>query len=103
MFYNYDHRFVTVPDMPVAMTAEVGEFLANNTGKLGRFMPGTEFGADDPDTNSAVRLLGANGYEPWDKTLTAGSTFVQDEREGIPPTYIISASKTYYHARAYGS
>jgi hypothetical protein len=99
VFYNYNQLFKTIPGMPVAMTAEVGEFLQNESGQ--QRMPRTYFGDSDPDTNNAIRLLGSNGYEPWDMTLTAGATFVQDEREGIGPHFIISAYAPYYHAVAY--
>ena len=36
--------------------------------------PEVEFGASSPNTNNAMRLLGAKGYEPWDTSLLAGGT-----------------------------
>jgi hypothetical protein len=98
-YYNYDQPAMLICGMPVAMTAEVSNYLENNTGNSS-LMPRTVFGAADPDTNDAVRLMGANGYEPWDMSLTAGATFVQDERVGEPPTYRISAYAPYYYAWA---
>jgi hypothetical protein len=59
------------------------------------------FGASNPNTTPAMRLHGANGWEPWDETLTAQTTDSFDERYSTP-TYIVSNFNRYYYFMADG-
>lgn len=63
-------------------------------------MPLTVSGYSDPNTNDAMRLLGAHGYEPWDATLTAKYTATYDERS-MPKSYHYSPFVAFYKFETY--
>ena len=64
-------------------------------------IPTYVFGTSNPNTNQAMRLHGANGWEPWDTSLTAQTTDSFDERTSTP-TYVVSNYADYYYFLAYG-
>ncbi len=59
------------------------------------------FGTSNPNTNQALRLHGANGWEPWDTSLTAQYTERFDEHSYTPP-YYYHGLNSYYWFYAYG-
>jgi hypothetical protein len=61
---------------------------------IGPEMPLTISGYSDPNTNDAMRLDGAHGYESWDQSLTADYTAAYDERN---PTIKYYISPFYYY------
>ncbi len=73
--------------------------VASNSGGFVTLSPAS-FGTSDPNTNQALRLHGANGWEPWDTTLTARYTERFDERYSTPK-YVVSNIKAYYYTEAY--
>lgn len=65
-------------------------------------MPLTRYGSPNAD---ALRVFGANGWELWDSTLTAGFTSRYDEstgqENGIAPRYVISVDNPFYNLITY--
>ena len=64
-------------------------------------VPNYNFGATNPNSNQAMRLFGANGFEPWDDTLLAQTTDEFDERTSVP-SYILSDYSRHYFFLAHG-
>ena len=100
-FYNYSTLAVEVCGMPNSMVAEMNNELLNNSGGT-TVMPRSVFGASDPNTNNALRLLGASGYQPWDSALTVGGTLYYDERQGTAPYYYMSSQNLFFNELTYG-
>jgi hypothetical protein len=101
-YYNYNTAAGgQVCGLPRTMSAQAVNELANGSGNS-TTMPRSVFGSASPNTNQALRLMGANGYEPWDTSLLAGGTAVGDERTGSAPHYYVSAYNLYYRTLTYG-
>lgn len=67
-------------------------------------MPLSNYGWWNPNTNNALRIKGAQGYEPWDAVLFTRDTARYDERCTVPP-YQISHSNAWFYflAKSLGS
>jgi len=74
------------------------EMLSNSGGFV--TLPTAKFGTSNPNTNQALRLLGANGFEPWDTVLLAWYTERFDERFSTPK-YVVSHFNAWYYFKAY--
>jgi hypothetical protein len=64
------------------------------------YLPLAYFGTSNPNTDQAMRLHGANGWEPWDTSLVAQYTERFDEH-GYTPKYVYHALYSYYWFDAY--
>ena len=71
----YNNLLQTISGLP--STGAASAFIEHFRYSAASPVPGSpevEFGASSPNTNNAMRLLGAKGYEPWDTSLLAGGT-----------------------------
>ncbi|MEU8070340.1 MULTISPECIES: hypothetical protein [unclassified Micromonospora] len=100
-YYNYNSLAERVCGLPNSMAASTSNELYNGTGRSTK-MPRSTFGASDPNTNAALRIKGASGYQPWDSSLTKGGTILKDERGSFCPCYVNSPYAAYYHTVRYG-
>ena len=75
VFDFYSNLVGTVSGLPStgAASAQGEAYRAPGTSSFPK-LPTATFGTSDQTTNQAMRLLGANGYEPWDTMLLAAHT-----------------------------
>ncbi|HVL89960.1 MAG TPA: hypothetical protein VM841_06970 [Actinomycetota bacterium] len=68
-------------------------------------MPLSRYGSANLSETSSLKVLGVNGWEPWDTSLTAGFTSRYDEstgqENGIAPRYVISVDNAFYNFVTY--
>jgi hypothetical protein len=69
-------------------------------GALGRWGQGQCAGATG--TNNTLCLLGATGYQDWDRSLTSGTTSQFDEQPASGPQCYLTVLNQYYFVRATG-
>lgn len=97
-YYDYNVLATLACGLPNSMAAAaVNEFY--NYYAPSDTMPRSVFGSTDPDTDAALRLRGATGWQPWDTTLEAGGTLQIDKRSC--PCYYISSYQEFYHELTY--
>ncbi len=110
---DYDHynnlldAFTSRPGSGEMKTA--AEVCCDNTSPGNVQMPAQYFGYSSPNTNNALRIKGANGWVPWNATLSTGGTVQWDERNcpnpsycpGFPPYTLLTLNADYY-LKAYG-
>ena|GEM_PF-6423478 len=59
-------------------------------------MPYTYYGSTNPNSNSGLRIKGANGYEIWGTSLSSGTTNAYDERYCPNPTNCLATPNYIY-------
>ncbi len=117
-FYNYNYAEAEYDGFPTSGAPTVaGEVYSPycgswscGSGNAVVEMPTTIFGSSDPSTNNGLRIDGANGYVPWNTSLSSGSTSAYDERNcpntgNCPhsPAYTVSNFNNYYKVETYGA
>lgn len=94
-FYNYNVQAIEACGFPNSMSAQATNELYNLNSSNDTTMPRSVFGSSNPNTDAALRLRGASGWQPWGTSLEAGATMQNDKRTGCPCYYISSYHEFY--------
>jgi hypothetical protein len=101
IFYNYDHEVPQVCGPASSGSVEVDNELYNLSGTAQ--MPRSDFGATDPNTNQALRLLGAGGWVPWTSTISHGTDVYDWRGLSTNNKTVLSAYSLLWHVQTYGA
>lgn len=105
IYFNYStlvDALCSVPGSPIPSSAamEAISEVASVSGAVIE-MPKATYGYSSINTNSTLRIKGANGWVNWTPSLSSGGTIQWDERNSTP-SYWLTTLRADYDIQGYG-